>query len=190
MSVSVWLVAVITVISLMAGFWIGRSMKWMAEETEERVRTDEEEKNLRRIPLGRMIASPVSGTVRPFYEGSRCGALIQPEEAVIYAPVSGRIRKLYPMGQAMLLATDFGMELLLRVGSGGDELCSMYYRSKVVQNEIVGKGKPLLEFDREGLESLGVDVTVVVSLESLPEERNVVVTGKERIKVGEELIWM
>lgn len=196
MTISVWMAAVIGIIALMAGFWIGRSVKWMAEETEEQVKSQEEEqgpetvkKGKKRIPLGWVISSPVSGQVRPFFEGCRCGALIQPEEGKVYAPVSGRIIRLYPMGRAMVIATDFGTEVLLKTGNGGDELCSAYYRSRVVQNEIIGKGKLLLEFDREGLESQGVDVTVTVSIETTLEEKEVAVTQKAYVKVGEELMW-
>lgn len=194
MTVSIWITVVIATISLMAGFWIGRSIKWMAEETEERIKGEEEtmlsmRPKGKRIPLGWTIGSPVSGTVRPFFEGIRCGALIQPEEGKLYAPVSGRIMKLYPMGRAMLIAADFGEEVLVKAGIGGDELCSMYYRSRVVQNEIIRKGKLILEFDKEGLEGQGVDVTITVSVETGAEESNVAVTQKDCVKAGEELIW-
>lgn len=197
MTISVWLTVAIGIIALITGFWIGRSVKWMAEETEERVKAQEDaeqgpeivKKGKRRIPLGWVIASPVSGQVRPFWEGSRCGVLIQPQEGMLYAPVSGRITRLYPMGRAMEIATDFGVVLLLKAGNGGDELCSAYYRSRVVQNEVVSKGKLLLEFDREGLESQNVDVAVSVSMETTLEEKNIVVTQKDFVKVGEELMW-
>ena len=196
MTVSIWVTFVIAVIALMAGFWIGRSIRWMAEETEEQVKASEEgqggnglKKNEKRILLGWVASSPVAGLVCPFYEGNRCGVLIQPEEGAVYAPVSGRIIKLYPMGSAMVIATDFGRELFLKVGNGGDEMCSMYYRSRVVQNEIIAKGKLLLEFDRTGLENQGVDVTVTLSLENSLEGSNVVITSKEFVKAGEDLIW-
>lgn len=202
MTVSVWVTFVIAVIALMAGFWIGRSIRWMAEETEERAgvgdEEDEERENMekiapkrgeKRILLGWMIASPVSGQVRPFFEGNRCGALIQPMEGMLYAPVSGRITRLYPMGRAMEIETDFGGAVLIKAGIGGDELCSDYYRSRVVQNEIINKGKLLLEFDMAGLEAQGVDVTVTVSMETTLEEKNIMVTQKDCVKVGEELIW-
>lgn len=196
MTVSIWLTAVIAVISLMAGLWIGRSIRWMAEETEEQVKAGEEsdkinipERNGKRIPLGWCVSSPASGVVKAFFEGSRCGALIQPEAGEVFAPVAGRILKLYPMGSAMLIAADFGKQVLLKAGSGADDLCSMYYRSKVVQNEIITKGKLLLEFDKEGLENRGVDVTVAVSMETGMEEKSIVVTQDEHIKVGEELMW-
>ena len=197
MTISIWMAAVIGIIALLAGFWIGRSVKWMAEETEERVKSQEEEehgpetvkKGKKRIPLGWVISSPASGAVRPFFEGSRCGVLIQPQEGMLYAPVSGRITRLYPMGRAMEISTDFGVVLLIKAGNGGDELCSAYYRSRVVQNEIITKGKLLLEFDREGLESQGVDVTVSVSMETTLEEKNVVVTRNDFVKVGEDLMW-
>lgn len=202
MTINVWIAVVIAIVALMAGFWIGRSVKWMAEETEEQVRAQEGEEQKvdersvnavrrgdKRIPLGWLVSSPVSGNIRPFYEGNRCGVLIQPKEEMIYAPVSGRISRLFPMGCAMTIATDFGTEILVKIGNGADELCSAYFRSRVVQNEIIGKGKLLLEFDRAGLESQGVDVTVTVSVETTLEEKNIVVTQKDYVKAGEDLMW-
>lgn len=181
-TISIYAVAAIVILSLMGGFWIGRSVKWMMIDTESRI-VDEE----KRIPLGWAVGSPVTGTVRSYSEGAGRGVLIRPEQEKIYAPVAGKIIRLYPMGNAMRLRTEAGVELMLRVGETGEEMHSGYYRSYVVQNEIVSKGKLLLEFDREGLRQDGIDVGVSVMVDA---GRDIIVTEKERVKFGEEIFYI
>ena len=113
-----------------------------------------------------------------------------PEQGQLYAPAAGKIIRLYPLGNRMLLRTDSGVELLLQVGGNLDELCGSYFRPRVMQNEIVNKGKLLLEYDREGLLSEGADTGVSISVESADKLQDITVTGKERIKAGEELLWV
>lgn len=205
----------IVILSLIGGFWIGRSVRWMMIETEERINDErepeiggeQEEKDSResdtgerqnrkikngvkRIPLGWSIGSPVGGTVRNINDSTGRGALIQPEQGKLYAPASGKIIRLYPMGNAMLLRTDFGVELLLRVGEMRDELHSMYYRSCVIQNEIVSKGKLLLEFDLERLCGEGVNTAVSVTVDAAAPCQDITLTRKELVKAGEELLWV
>lgn len=144
----------------------------------------------KKIPLGWAIGSPVSGRVSAFYEGSRRGALLVPDQGRIFAPASGKIIRLYPMGNRMLLRTDSGVELLIQVGGEADELCSMYFRPRVVQNEIVCKGKLLLEYDRERLAAEGVDTGVSISVEEAGNLRDITITEVECVKAGEELLWV
>lgn len=144
----------------------------------------------KKIPLGWAIGSPVSGMVSTFYEGSRRGALLLPDQGRVYAPASGKIIRLYPMGNRILLRADSGVELLIQVGGEPDELCGMYFRPRVVQNEIVSKGKLLLEYDRERLAAEGADTKVSISVEEADNLRDITVTGAESVKAGEELLWV
>lgn len=144
----------------------------------------------KRIPLGWAIGSPVAGNVSLYYEGNRRGALILSDQGRMYAPASGKIIKLYPMGNRMLLRTDSGVELILQVGDHVDELCGAYFRPRVVQNEIVNKGKLLLEYDRERLLKEGVDAGVSISMEASENLQDITITGKDQVKVGEELMWV
>ncbi len=196
-TISIYTMVVIAILALMVGFWIGRSVKWMMLETESRISEDSDEQGRIedvpegiRIPLGWSIGSPVAGTVRSFNDGVGVGALIRPEQGAVYAPASGKITRLYPMGNAMRLRTDSGVELIMRVGETSDELHSVYYRARVIQNEIVNKGKMLLEFDLEGLQKEGVDTAVSLVVEPADPSQNVIVTRKEQVKAGEELLWI
>lgn len=206
-TINIFVLAAIVVLALMGGFWIGRSVKWMMADTESRISEGEnaeeytdidntlsEERsprklknNGKRIPIGWEIGSPVSGMVQSINDGARKGVKIQPEKGVLYAPASGKIIRLYPMGNSMLLRTDFGVELLLCVGVAGEELHSVFYRSGVIQNEIVTKGKVLLEFDMEGMYNEGIDTAVSLTVETADVCRNITVAQQSQVKVGEAL---
>lgn len=198
----------IIVLAIMIGFVLGRRERRLLQQEEEMEQTEQEggetkasepstagrrhKNNERRIVQGKSIASPVDGEVSFFCEGGRKGAVIVPEQGKVYAPASGKIIKLYPMGTAFLLRTDDKMEILIRVGrKQPDELCSMYYSSRIVQNEIVNKGKLLLSFDKESLLAAGEEVSVTVSIEDIQDGGEIAVTQRESVKVGEEImrVW-
>lgn len=144
----------------------------------------------RRIPLGWAIGSPAGGDVSFFCEGNRRGVTILPEQGRLYAPAPGKITRLYPTGNAFELRTDYGVELLLQVGERTGELEGMYFRSRVVQNEIVGKGKLLLEFDIEKIQDEGYDISILMSVEDARDYKDIMITDVKRVKNGEDLMWV
>lgn len=144
----------------------------------------------RRVALGKSIGSPASGTVSAVTEGSSQGVLIHSNQGALYAPASGKITKVYPLGHGFVLRTDLGTELFMQAGKPEDELLGSYYRPRVVRNEFVNKGKLLLEFDKEGLEAEGVDTSVYMGVNGLDTVGGVTVTDAERIRVGETVLWV
>lgn len=134
------------------------------------------------------LGSPVSGYVLSFREGDRPAAVIQPMEDKLYAPASGKIIRLFPMGNDFLFVTEFGAELRIRAGDTDDDLLGRYFRPRVVQNEIVAKGKLLLEFDRQSLAAEGASTMVTVSVEHRAHGSNVRLTADEEVKTGQELL--
>lgn len=206
-TISIYVLVVVAILSFMGGFWLGRSVKWMMLDTESRIDgeegqeseeeqsdADEEEysgkmrNGAKRITQGWAIGSPVGGVVRCINDGTRRGALIQPEQGILHAPVSGKVIRLFPMGNRMLIRADSGVEILLCVGEAGDEMHSVYYRTHVVQNEIITKGKILLEFDRDKMHEEGVDTVVSVMVETADDYRDIMVTRKTQVRAGEELL--
>ena len=134
------------------------------------------------------VGSPVKGWVTSCCEGEHPTVVIQPEADRLYAPAAGKIIKLYPMGNAFLFRTEFGTEICLQVGNVGDDLLGRYFRPRVLQNEIVSKGKLLLEFDSPGLVAEGVSPAVTVTVENHSYGTNVHVTAQEQIMAGEEIL--
>lgn len=134
------------------------------------------------------VCSPVSGWVTSCREGEHPVVVIQPEEDKLYAPAAGKITRLYPMGNAFLFRTEFGTDIYLQVGNVGDDLLGRYFRPRVVQNEIVGKGKLLLEFDSQKLVAEGISPAVTVSVESQSYDSSVHAVAAEQVRTGEEIL--
>lgn len=137
---------------------------------------------------GGCIGSPVSGFVEDMWQDGGRSVVIRPEEDRLYAPAGGKILKLFPLGNAFLFRTELGVELYIQAGEGEDELLGRYYRPRVVRNEIVGKGKLLLEFDRQGLESEGVSPVVSVTVESGMYGSQVSAVAGGYVRTGEEIL--
>lgn len=134
------------------------------------------------------VGSPVSGWVTSCREGEHPVVVIQPEEDRLYAPAAGKITRLYPMGNAFLFRTEFGTEVHIQVGNVGDDLLGRYFRPRVVQNEIVGKGKLLLEFDSQRLVAEGISPAVTVSIESQSYDNSVRAVAAEQVRAGEDIL--
>jgi len=135
------------------------------------------------------VGSPVFGEVTDMQEDypDHPTIVIQPCEDKLYAPTGGKIVKLFPMGNEFLFRTEFGAELHIQVGNIQDELSARYYRPRIVQNEIVGKGKLLLEFDRAKLAAEGGS-QVSVTLESSTYGSEVFLTAEDLVRTGEEIL--
>lgn len=134
------------------------------------------------------VGSPVSGRVTEDGEGGGVRVVIQPEEDRVYAPAGGKVTRLFPMGNAFMLTTEFGAELYIQAGDVNDELLARYYRPRILQNEVVGKGKLLLEFDRRGLEAEGVSSCVSVRVENCCYGGDVLTTAPRWVDAGEEIL--
>lgn len=134
------------------------------------------------------VGSPVKGWLTSCRDDGHPTVVIQPEEDRLYAPAGGKVVKLFPMGNAFLFRTEFGTELYLQVGNVKDDLLGRYFRPRVVQNEIVPKGKLLLEFDSMKLVSEGISPAVTVSVENHSYNTSVHVTAAEMARVGEEIL--
>ncbi len=144
----------------------------------------------KRIPLGWAVGSPVAGTVSYFNEGSKRGAKIVPEQGNVYAPAAGKITRLYPTGNAMCLRTDYGIELLIQAGVDTKELEGQFYRARILKNEVVNKGKLLLEYDVEAIKGEGYDPAVVMTVEDAQDFQDVTVCDASRVKAGEDIMWV
>lgn len=190
---NIWWLTAIAAAAVLAGFCMGRVTARDGGETED----DGQEKQ----PGGKRarekqgggsyagsVGSPVSGQVENMQEGERARVIIRPAEDKIYAPAGGKVTKLFPMGNALLFHTEFGAELYIQAGDSGDELLGKYFRPRVVQNEIVGKGKLLLEFDRRGLEAEGASSQVAVAVEAGTCENDVCAFSGEYVRTGEEIL--
>lgn len=173
------------------GFFAGKL--WMSgneNEPREEEPVKARERHIEKDGRGWSVGSPVSGQASVLQEGPEAEIVIQPAEDRLYAPVGGKITKLYPMGNAFRFHTEFGAELYIQAGDAEDDMLGRYYRPRIVQNEIVSKGKLLLEFDRQGLEAEGASAEVSVRVDNHIYGSEVVATAEGSVRTGEEILWM
>lgn len=186
MEISFWWLTAIAGAALAAGFCMGRL-------TGERGGSQETEGRPRRESAGRYpfsVGSPVAGEVADLQEEGRLMAAIHPREDKLYAPAAGKVTRIFPRGNAFLFQTEFGAELYIRVGDTEDDLMERYYRPRVVQNEIVGKGKLLLEFDRKSLVKEGASCCVIMTVETRGCAGNTLAAPGTQVKTGEALLGL
>lgn len=184
MVISFWWLTAIAGAALAAGFCMGRLLGEQGERPEREGRRD----SGIRFPFS--VGSPVSGEVTDRSDDEKPMVAIHPSEDRLYAPSSGKITKIFPMGNAFLFRTEFGAELYIRVGDSEDDLMERYYRPRIVQNEIVAKGKLLLEFDRAGLVKEGASCCVTVTVETGACAGNIIAAVGEQVKAGEPILGL
>lgn len=194
----IFVLGAVAVLAAMAGFWAGRSLRWQLAEVEGEASAGYEEvadKPARRgqfktVSRYREIGAPVAGEVNVFEENGRKKVRIHPSQGKVYAPASGKITHLYPMGCAMTLQTDFGAKLLVRVGNHIDEMSSEYYRCRVMENEVVRKGALVLEYDPEAIGASGADTEVILSVENEEEMGPITLSSCTHAKAGEPILYV
>lgn len=153
---------------MILGFWLGRfSARFYVGENEEfksgeNVGDSGELKVLQEEKQESVMGSEY---VVNCGSGKRRETILNAPGEKIYAPTAGKVIKLFPQGNELLFRTEKGVVLRIVVGDEVDELQSGYFRPKVVQNEVVNRGKLLMEFDRSSLESEGVVCQVSVRVE-------------------------
>ncbi len=167
----------------------GETREWQKSRVPRRYHSRSHREQQAR-PAGHPIASPVAGQVDILEGQGRRGVRLTPEENRVYAPASGKIIRLYPRGNEFLLRTDSGVVLRLQAGERNAEMTRDYFRPRVMQNEFVGKGKLLLEYDREALARDGYDTHVSMTVEEDEGSYDLSVTGSMWVKSGQDCLWV
>lgn len=191
--ITIHLLTLISVLAAAVVFGFFAARVWSPADTvnpdddeSAKVRERKVEKNKK----GWSVGSPVSGQMTVLQEGQSAVVEILPAEDKLFAPTAGKITKLYPLGNAFQMRTEFGTELYIQVGKVQDELLGRYFRPRILQNEIVNKGKLLLEFDRRSLEAEGASTEISVCVDSCFYGSEVITAAGGRLKAGEEILWI
>lgn len=171
------------------GDYAGEAREWQKARIQRRYR-GRSHREQQAKPAGHPIASPVAGQVDVLETQGRRGVLLTPEDNKVYAPASGKIIRLYPRGNEFLLRTDSGVVLRLQAGERDAEMTRDYFRPRIMQNEFVGKGKLLLEYDREALARDGYDTHVSMTVEEGEGSYDLSVTGSMWVKNGQDCLWV
>lgn len=83
------------------------------------------------------------------------GMAVIPSEGIVYAPFDGWVEKVYDAKHAISISSMDGIELLIHVGIGTEELDGKFYDTFVSDGDQIQRGQRLLEFDMAGMKEAG-----------------------------------
>ncbi|BBP93283.1 hypothetical protein BsIDN1_69010 [Bacillus safensis] len=91
------------------------------------------------------------------------GAAIVPTAAGrVVAPFNGKVETIFHTKHAIGLKSEQGTELLIHVGIDTVKLDGKYFTSHVQSGDLIQAGDVLIDFDIEGIQQEGYDVTTPV----------------------------
>lgn len=141
------------------------------EEKSGEVVQKEFETTVREMEMTGIIYSPLQGQVIPMEEvpddtfaakvlGD--GMAVIPSEGIVYAPFDGWVEKVYDAKHAISISSMDGIELLIHVGIGTEELAGKFYEIFVSDGDQIQRGERLLGFDMAGMKEAGYSTVTPV----------------------------
>ncbi len=114
------------------------------------------------------------------------GFAVIPENGKVVAPISGTAASVFPTGHAVGIETKDGIECILHVGLDTVELNGEGFKPLISQGDKVKAGQPVIEFDKELIESKGYNVTTMVVFPSGYE--HAFNLGQKKVSAGEQVV--
>lgn len=117
------------------------------------------------------FASPLKGEIIPLEEVNDPsisqkmlgeGFAVKPEDGKVFSPVDGTITALYPTGHAIAMLSDDGYEFLIHIGVGTFKLKGGEIKIHIKPEQHVHQHDLLVEYNKDELESLGLDITTSI----------------------------
>lgn len=134
------------------------------------------------------LYAPVDGTCIPLDEvddnvfSSRLmgdGVAFRFQGSQVCAPCDGKVCMIAETKHAFGMMIDGGVELLIHIGMDTVNLKGEGFRVLVEENQDVRKGTPVIELDREFLESKGIDLTTPMIVTNGEDMELETFTGRE-----------
>jgi glucose-specific phosphotransferase system IIA component len=144
--------------------------------------------------------SPLNGEIIPLEEVNDPaisekmlgdGFAIKPDNGKVVSPVSGVITALYPTGHAIGILSDEGYEFLIHIGVNTFKLKGGEIKVHIKAEQRVRQQDLLVEFNKDKLESLGVDITTSIlfinreEFKLLKQHEYVTIADKHLFQIGE-----
>ncbi len=141
------------------------------------------------------IYAPVSGKIIPLEQVNDVvfsqkmlgdGAAIEPMDNVLYSPVKGKVKVVFPTGHVVGIEGDNGADIVLHVGIDTVELKGKGFEVQVRQGDMVDAGDVLMKIDLPMIRKKYAATTMVV----VENTKDFQITYPERyeVKAGEELM--
>lgn len=143
-----------------------------------------------------IISSPVTGTAADLstapdeaFAGRMMGdgALVTPEDSVIYAPEDGEVSFIFDTKHAIGFLTDTGISLLLHIGIDTVKLEGKGFEVMVAAGQKVKKGEPVLKLDLVYLKKHAPSIASPILCTELEDNQKIRLLAEGDIHAGEPL---
>lgn len=143
-----------------------------------------------------IISSPVTGTAADLstapdeaFAGRMMGdgALVTPEDSVIYAPEDGEVSFIFDTKHAIGFLTDTGISLLLHIGIDTVKMEGKGFEVMVAAGQKVKKGEPVLKLDLVYLKKHAPSIASPILCTELEDNQKIRLLAEGDIHAGEPL---
>lgn len=114
------------------------------------------------------------------------GFAVIPANGRVVAPISGTAASVFPTGHAIGIETKDGIECIVHIGLDTVELNGEGFKTLISQGDKVKAGQPVIEFDKDLVESKGYNLSTMVVFPSGYE--HAFDLGKKKVTAGEQVV--
>lgn len=115
------------------------------------------------------------------------GAVVIPEQELVYAPADGRISFLFDTGHAIGFETDRNLKLLVHIGIDTVRLQGKGFQVLVKEGQYVKKGEPLLRLELDYIRAHAPSLASPVICTELEADQTIRLLTEGKIQAGEPL---
>ncbi|SJZ94457.1 PTS system IIA component, Glc family (TC 4.A.1) [Selenihalanaerobacter shriftii] len=115
------------------------------------------------------------------------GIAIEPTDNILYSPVEGEIKQLFPTMHAVGIETKEGLEVLLHIGINTVELDGEGFSKFVSQGDQIKEGTKLIEFDLDYIEKNATSTVTPILITNLEDSQEIELIADSEVEVSTEL---
>lgn len=116
------------------------------------------------------------------------GVAIQPTSNIIVAPCNGTLSLIMETNHAFAITLDNGVEMLVHVGLDTVSLNGKGFKVLANVGESVTAGTPILEIDKEYLDSMNIDLTTPVLIANVDFVKEIKALSGKIVTAGKDVV--
>lgn len=116
------------------------------------------------------------------------GICIIPEDNKVVAPVTGVVTNLFPTLHAIGITSNDGVEVLIHIGMDTVNLKGKYFKAFVKQGDHVKTGQLLVEFQREELLNLNINLQTPIVINNTNSFKHIELCQNKLVSTGDVIL--
>lgn len=118
------------------------------------------------------------------------GIAIIPNEGILYSPVNGIVKSVFPTKHAIGIVSDDGVEVMIHVGIDTVQLEGKYFYTNLKPNQKIHIGDLLLKFDIDEVKKLEYDIVTPVIITNSQDFLEVLECDKDTVTCDDTIITL